>query len=96
VDIVQLFQIQPYVNVRRFDDRRRWRGRGSRRLLHLFRGRFTLSTEMCPDFIGEVVIKCTGVRFLVRNSQLGQVIYNHIAFHFQFTRQFVDPNLRHA
>jgi hypothetical protein len=95
VKVVQFFQIQPYVNVRRFDDRRRWHGRG-RSLLHFFSGRFTTDTEVCPDFVGLLVIECTGVRFLVRNSQLGQVLYDHIALHFQFTRQFVNPNLPHA
>ena len=95
LEVMQLLQVQPCGHVRRFDCRRRWRGRG-RSLLHLFRGRFTIGTEMRPDFVGEVVIECTGVRFLVRNTQFGQVLYNHIALHFQFTCQFVDPNLPHA
>jgi hypothetical protein len=95
LEVVQLLQVQPCGHVRRFDYRR-GRHRGGRSLPHLFRGRFTLGTEMRPNFIGLLVIECTGVRFLVRNSHLGQVLYNHIALHFQFTRQFVDPNLPHA
>jgi hypothetical protein len=51
---------------------------------------------MRPDFVGEVVIECTGVRFLVRNTQFRQVFQNKMALHFQFTRQFIDPNLPHA
>jgi hypothetical protein len=75
--------------------RQHGRGRG-RGLLHLFSGRFTIGTEMCPDFIGLVIIECTGVRFLVRKTDFRQVLYDHIALHFQFTRQFVDSNLPHA
>jgi len=94
---VQLLQVQPGDEVRHFNWRRRlrWRGFG-RSLLHLFSGRFTIGTEMRPDFVCEVVIKCTGVRLLVRNPHLRQVLYNHITLHFQFTCQFVDPNLPHA
>jgi len=95
LEVVQLSEVQPGGYVRRFDCRSRWRGRG-RNLLHLFRAGLSIGAEMRADFTGEVVIECTGVRFLVRNSQFGQVLYNHIALHFQFTRQFVDPNLPHA
>jgi hypothetical protein len=52
--------------------------------------------EMRPDFVREVVVERTGVRFLVRNAHLGQALDHHIALHFQFTCQFVDPNLPHA
>jgi hypothetical protein len=52
--------------------------------------------EMRADFAGEVVIEGTGVRFLVWYAQFRQVLQNHMALHFQFTRQFVDPNLPHA
>jgi hypothetical protein len=92
---VQFLQVQPCDDVRRFYRSRRWR-RFGRNLLHLFNGGFTIGTEMRPDFIREVVIKCTGVRLLVRNAHLRQVLDNHIAFHFQFTCQFVDPDLSHA
>jgi len=93
--VVQFLQVQPCGHVRRFDHRRRWHGRG-RGLLALSNAGFSIGTEMRSDFVGKGVIECTGVRFLVRNTQLGQVLYNHVALHFQFTRQFVDPNLPHA
>ena len=70
--------------------------RRGRSLLHLFSGRSTIGTEMRPDFVGEVIIECTGMRLLIGNTQFPQVLQNHIALHFQFTRQFVDPNLPHA
>jgi hypothetical protein len=81
----------------RFDHRRGLHGRGSS-LLHLFRfcGRFSADTEVRPNFVCEVVVERTGVRLLVRNSRLGQVLDNHVALHFQFACQFVDPNLPHA
>jgi hypothetical protein len=53
-------------------------------------------TEMRPDFVREVIIKRTGVRFLVRDALFGQVFDNYITLHFQFTCQFVNPNLPHA
>jgi hypothetical protein len=81
--------------MRRFNGSSGWHGLG-KSLLHLFSGRFSIGTEMPPDFVREVVIECTGVRLLVRNAQLSQVLDNHIALHFQFTSQFVDPNLPHA
>jgi hypothetical protein len=92
---MQLLQVQPCDDVRRFYWRRRWR-RFDSSLLYLLNGRFAIGTEMRPDFVREVIIKCTGVRLLVRNTYLRQVLDNHIALHFQFTRQFVDPNLSHA
>jgi hypothetical protein len=66
---MQLLQVQPCHPVRNFHGRRRWRGFG-RSLLLLFRGGFAIGTEMRPDFVREVVIKCTGVRLLVRNSDI--------------------------
>jgi hypothetical protein len=75
----------------------RLHGRGRHSLYRFgFSCSFATVAEMRPDFVGLVVIERTGVRFLVRMSDLGQVLYNHIALHFQFTRQFVDPNLPHA
>jgi hypothetical protein len=81
----------------RFNDRHGLHGRG-RSLLRLFRfgGGFTTGTEMSPNFLCEVVVERTGVRFLVRKSYLGQVLDHHITFHFQFASQFVDSNLPHA
>jgi hypothetical protein len=93
---MQLLKVQPCGHVRCFDSSLRRKLRHGRSLLHFFRGRFTIGTEMRPDFVGEVVIERTGVRSLVRNALSGQVLYNHIAFHFQFTCQFVNPNLPHA
>ncbi len=92
---MEFLKVQPSRHVRLFHYRRRlgWCGRSR---LHLFHGSFTTGMEMPPDFVREVVIECTGVRFLVRNAQFGQVLYNHVALHFQFTCQFVDPNLPHA
>jgi len=76
---------------------RRLHGRGRRSLCRFgFSRSFATVTEMSPDFVRLVVIERAGVRFLVRKSDLGQVLDNHIALHFQFTRQFVDPNLPHA
>jgi hypothetical protein len=73
------------------------RGRGGRSLFRFsFSRSFATVAEMHTDFVRLIVIERAGVRFLVRNSQLGQVVYNHITLHFQFTRQFVDPNLPHA
>jgi hypothetical protein len=95
LEVVQLLQVQSYGHVWRFDWRRRLHGRG-RSLLHLFSGRFSIGTEMRPDFVGEVVIECTGVGLLIRNTQLRQVFQNDVTLHFQFTCQFVDPNLPHA
>jgi hypothetical protein len=92
---MEFLKVQPSGHGRRFSYRRRLGGRGGSRL-HLFRDRFSTGTEMPPDFVREVVIERTGVRFLVRNAQFGQVLYNHVALHFQFTCQFVDPNLPHA
>ena len=94
--VMQLLQVQPCGHVRRLDCGRRLHGRG-RRLLHLFfSGRFTIGTEVRPNFVCEVVIECTGVRFLIWNAKFRQILQNHIALHFQFTCQFVDPNLPHA
>jgi hypothetical protein len=92
---VELLKVQPGGQMRRFNDGRWLHGRG-RSFLHLFNGRFATGMEMPPDFVREVVIERTGVRFLVRNAQSRQVLYNHIAFHFQFTCQFVNPDLPHA
>jgi len=99
--VVDLLQVQPRGYRRLLSYWRRLHGRGGRGGHSLF-CRFSFSrsfatvAEMRPDFVREVVIERTGVRFLVRNSQFGQVLYNHIALHFQFTRQFVDPYLPHA
>jgi hypothetical protein len=96
LEVVQLLQVQHSGHGRRFDHRRSgWHGRG-RRLFHNFRGRLTIGTEMRTDFVGEVVIERTGVRLLIGNTQSRQVFQNNVAFYFQFTRQFVDPNLPHA
>jgi len=92
---VQLFKVQPCGCVRRFDRRRRWRRR-ARSLFHQFRGRFSIGTKMRPDFISKIIIECTGVRLLIRNTQSRQVVNYHIAFYFQFTRQFVNPDLSHS
>jgi hypothetical protein len=92
---MEFLKVQPSGHVRRFSFRFSLGGRGGRRL-HLFRDRFSAGTEMPPDFVRKVVIERTGVRLLVRNAQFGQVVYNHVAFHFQFACQFVDPNLPHA
>jgi hypothetical protein len=73
------------------------RGRGGRSLFPFgFSRSFATVAEMRTDFVSLVIIKRAGVRFLVRNSDLGQVLDYHITLHFQFTRQFVDPNLPHA
>jgi hypothetical protein len=95
--VVDLLQIQPGGNMGRFDNRRSRTGgyRGLHGSGH-FGGRFTTVTEMRPDFVGEIVVKCAGMRFLVRNTQPRQVLEDHITLHFQFTRQFVNPNLPHA
>jgi len=88
---------QRFVNGRRFDYRRSLHG-GSRRSLYrfTFNRRVSTVTEMRADFIGLIIIERTGVRFLVRNTNFGQVLDHHITLHFQFTCQFVDPNLPHA
>jgi hypothetical protein len=83
---MEFLKVQPSGYVRLFDNYRRRLGRRGRSRFHLFRGRFSIGTEMPPDFVREVVIERTGVRFLVRNAQFGQVLYNHIALHFQFAR----------
>jgi hypothetical protein len=41
---------------------------------------------MRPNFVGEVILECAGVRFLVWNTELGKILQNKVAFHFQFTR----------
>jgi hypothetical protein len=94
--VVQLLQVQTGMRGRRFGSRRGRRRRGSRFLRLLFRGRFSTSMEMRADFVCELVVERTGVRLLVRNAHLGQVFNNHIALHFQFACQFVNPNLSHA
>ena len=97
LEVVQLLQVEHSRHGRRFHYRRRsgWHGHG-RRLFHNFGGRFTISTEMRADFVGKVVIERTGVRLLIGNTQSRQVFQNNVAFYFQFTRQFVNPNLPHA
>jgi hypothetical protein len=90
---MQLPQVQPGGHMWRFDGRRRGRGRS---LLHFFRGRFAIGTEMRPDFVGLVVIERTGVGLLFRKTYLRQVLDNQVTLHFQFARQFVDSNLPHA
>jgi len=92
---MEFLKIQPCGHRRCFRYGCRLGGRGGGRL-HLYRGRLSTGTEMPPDFVREVVIERTGVRFLVRNTQFGQVLYNHVALYFQFACQFVDPNLPHA
>jgi hypothetical protein len=93
---VQLFQIQDWRYMRCFGDGS-WGLVRLRLLLRLFYSdRPTFSTKVFPHSVREVVIKCTGVRFLVGNSNFRQVVQNDIAFHFQFTCQFVNPNLSHA
>jgi hypothetical protein len=96
-NVVDILQVQPCGQRRLFSYWRRLHERGRRSLCHFgFSRSFATVTEMRSDFARLVVIERAGVRFLVRNSQLGQVLYNHITLHFQFTRQFVDPNLPHA
>ena len=96
-NVVDLLQVQPWGQRRLLRYWRRLHGRGRRSLCHFgFSRSFATVTEMRSDFARLIVIERAGMRFLVRNSQLGQVLYNHVALHFQFTRQFVDPNLPHA
>ena len=98
-NVVDLLQVQPWGN-RRFLSDRRWvhgGGCGGRSLCRFgFSRGFATVAEMRSDFVRLVVIERAGVRFLVRNSDLGQVLDYHMTLHFQFTRQFVDPNLPHA
>lgn len=92
---VQLLQIQTGRDVRRFHDgcsrRRSWR-----RFLRCGRSSMPVGANMRPHSVGEVVIKRTRMGFLVLNAQPHQALNNHIAFYFQFTCQFIDPNLPHA
>lgn len=72
-------------------------GRG-RDIFRVFsRGRcFAAVAEMRTDPVCKVVVKRTGVRFLVRMTLLGQVLDYDVTLHFQFACQFVDSNLPHA
>ncbi len=49
--------------------------------------------KMFPDFFRRRKIDRTGVRFLFRDADLGQVINHRLGFHFQLAGQFVNANL---
>jgi len=53
------------------------------------------SPEMCTDLLGFVVLKRTGMRFLLRDSGFNQHVENRFAFNFQLPGQVVDSNLTH-
>jgi hypothetical protein len=95
LELVQFLEVQQHRRrVRRFG----WgcrRLRSSRNLANLFGG-FALGAEMRPDLVGKIVFERTGMGFLLLGTNLDQILQDHIAFHFQFTRQFVDPYLSHA
>jgi hypothetical protein len=93
--VMEFFQVQPGGRVWRLGHmlRRRWHSRWG---LRLFRSRFATGTKMLPDLIRKIVIECTGMGLLVRNTQFRQVFQNQITLHFQFSCQFVNPNLSHA
>jgi hypothetical protein len=71
------------------------RGRSGRRSFS-FRRSIAAVAEMRSDLVRYIIIERTGVRFLVVNANSHQVFDNDVALHFQFARQFVDPNLPHA
>jgi hypothetical protein len=94
---MDLLKIQTCRHVRRLNNWSWLRRCRSWRLHRVsFSGRFATRTEMPPDFVRKFIIEGTGVRFLVLNAQLRQILHNKIALHFQFTCQFVNPNLPHA
>jgi hypothetical protein len=93
--VVEFFQVQHCGRVRRLGHRLRWHRR-SRWDFRLFRSRLATGTKMLPDLISKIVIERTGMRFLIGNTQFRQVVQNQMTFHFQFSCQFVNPNLSHA
>jgi hypothetical protein len=94
LELVQFLEVQRKRRVRCFGCGCRRLG-SSRDLANLFGG-FALGAEMRPDLVGKIVFERTGMGFLLLGTNLGQVLQEHIALHFQFTRQFVDPYLSHA
>jgi hypothetical protein len=59
------------------------------------RSSLSLPTEVLPDLLGLVRLDGAGVRLLVGDADLGQVVENFLALHFQLPRQIVDANLFH-
>jgi len=59
------------------------------------RARFSGVAEMGPHFLRFVVLKRTGVRFLLGDSNFGENIKDGLALDFQFPGQIVDSNLTH-
>src|SRR5262249_9005081 len=47
------------------------------------------------QFDRHVFIDRTGMRLLFRDAQLGEQVENLVSFHFQLSRQLIDPNLLH-
>jgi hypothetical protein len=94
LELVQFLEVQHGRRMGRFGCGCR-RLRSSRDLVNLFGG-FALGAEMRPDLVGKIVFERTGMGFLLLDTNLGQVLQERIALHFQFTRQFVDPYLSHA
>jgi hypothetical protein len=95
--VVDLLQVQPCRHRRLFSYWRSLHGRGRRSLCRIgFSYSFATVTEMRSDFIRHIIIKRTGVRFLVVDANSHQVFDNDVALHFKFACQFVDPNLPHA
>jgi hypothetical protein len=96
-EVVKFLQVQRRSCLRRLDRWSwSWRFRNSRNLLSLFHGRLASGAEIRPDLIGEIVFKSTGMGLLPLKANFSQIIQDHIALHFQFTRQFVNPYLSHA
>jgi hypothetical protein len=93
--MLQLLQVEAWKRVRRFGRGCGWWRRG-RRFLHRLGGGLTFGAKARANFVGKVVIESTGVGFLVRNTQFHQIIHDYLTLNFQFTRQFVNPNLPHA
>ena len=94
-DLVQLLEVYTRGHLRWFDGRRVMDGCDCR-LVHFPGGWCAFGTEMRANLVSKVVIERTGVGFLVRNADLGQIVNDYITLHFQFACQFVDSDLTHA
>ncbi len=68
---------------------------GTRRRLRRTRRRVETAPEMAPHQVRFMVLKGTGVRFLLRDAHRGQYVKNFLALDFQLTGQIVDSNLTH-